>query len=129
MKHMMAHPGMRCRNDGDLLSIANVTKDKHRLRKIIQCKACRNQRMIYGYFCEKCAYCFCLKCGRSIADYIQTASGKLCSKGHKIEWMSKSPDGEEIYECSHCKEYFDYGFFYCNIDKIQICLKDIQAYN
>ena len=125
---MMSHPGLRCRNDNTLLSIEELKPIGDKIRKIIKCKVCKKDSK-YGYCCKICGYCFCLKCGRSIADYIQTASGKLCSKGHKIEWMSKSPDGEEIYECSHCKEYFDYGFFYCNIDKIQICLKDIQAYN
>ena len=126
---MMPHPGMRCRNEGNLLSIESMSDRRSNPRNILQCKVCKSLTMKYAYACNECSYCFCLKCGRSIADYIQIASGKLCQNGHSIKWMCNSPDGEEIYECSICNKYYDYGFFYCEKDEFKYCLEDIKSLN
>ena len=125
----MPHPAMRCKNDGKLLVIRDMKSERQRLNRLIYCKICNKNSMMYAFYCDSCFNCYCLGCGRNMVECIQTSSGKLCVNGHKLEWILDSPNDQQLYQCSICKNTYDCGCLYCKTDDLKYCLNDIKALN
>ena len=128
LSRMTAHPGLRCKDDIEMVLI-DLQNKREETQKDIKCLNCGKEDYEIGYVCNDCLHSYCLQCSRLVYRGIIVSHEKKCPEGHGLLWYSVSKYENRQFRCDVCTNNFTTGCFSCQECEFDICINDIQKFS